>query len=48
MKRFKKIIVCMLLVLMVGCMSTGCGKKVPTQKDVEKAYDKLQKGNILI
>ena len=42
MKKIKRAIVCMMLVLMVGCTFTGCGKKVPTRKDVEKAYEKVE------
>lgn len=46
MKKIKKAIVCMMLVLMLGCTFTGCGKKVPTWKDVEKAYEKVEKGKM--
>ena len=46
MKRLKKAIVCMMLVLTMGCLFTGCGKKVPTEKDVEKAYEKMEAGKI--
>lgn len=46
MKKIRKAIVCMMLVLMVGCTFTGCGKKVPTRKDVEKAYEKVEKGKM--
>lgn len=46
MKKIKRAVVCMILVLMVGCTFTGCGKKVPTEKDIEKAYEKVQKGKM--
>lgn len=46
MKKIKKILVHILLILTLGCLLAGCGGSVPTEKDLDKAYEKVQDGKM--
>lgn len=45
MKKMKKLVMCILVVMSVSCMVVGC-RHVATEKDVEKAYKKMEAGKI--
>lgn len=46
MKQMKKAILCMMLVLTMSMTFVGCGRHVPTTKEVEEAYEEMQAGDM--
>lgn len=42
----KKVLLSILIALTLACSVTGCGNGVPTEKDIEKAAEKVEKGKM--
>lgn len=46
MKKTKKIILCVMMVLTMSLTFAGCGRHVPTRKEVEEANEKMRAGDM--
>lgn len=42
----KKTLLSLAIALILSCSIVGCGSKVPTEKDLVKAYEKVEKGKM--
>lgn len=42
----KKVVLSFLIALTLTCSVTGCGNRVPTERDIEKAAEKVEKGKM--